>query len=147
MLYDHSSCPPVRFWQHEEGEPEESAGEESGQGLEFLRQLPQFEQLRELVQSNPAILPQIIQQIAQSNPALMEAIQNNQEQFVNLLNAPSTEGSGHGGTAPGEGATQPHAQPRGIAIEVTAAERDAINRVSLHLLVCLFTYTVRLGYF
>ncbi|VDM28899.1 unnamed protein product, partial [Toxocara canis] len=88
--------------QHEEGEPEESAGEESGQGLEFLRQLPQFEQLRELVQSNPAILPQIIQQIAQSNPALMEAIQNNQEQFVNLLNAPSTEGSGHGGTAPGE---------------------------------------------
>uniref|UniRef100_A0A915B028 UV excision repair protein RAD23 n=1 Tax=Parascaris univalens TaxID=6257 RepID=A0A915B028_PARUN len=114
--------------QHDEGEAEESAGEESAQGLEFLRQLPQFEQLRELVQSNPAILPQIIQQIAQSNPALMRAIQSNQEQFVNLLNAPSTEGGGQGGAAPG-GAPQPHAQPRGIAIEVTAAERDAINRL------------------
>lgn len=58
--------------EHEEGERGQ------GLGLDFLRQLPQFEQLRELVQSNPAILPQIIQQIAQSNPALMEAIQNNQ---------------------------------------------------------------------
>lgn len=67
--------------QQEPGEHEEGAREESGLGLDFLRQLPQFEQLRELVHNNPAVLPQIIQQIAQSNPALMEAIQNNQVCF------------------------------------------------------------------
>ncbi|VDK70203.1 unnamed protein product [Litomosoides sigmodontis] len=104
--------------EHEEGERGQ------GLGLDFLRQLPQFEQLRELVQSNPAILPQIIQQIAQSNPALMEAIQNNQEEFVNLLNTGSVgSGGGGGGGAP------PTGEQRPVAIQVTEAERDAINRL------------------
>ncbi|VDK72848.1 unnamed protein product [Anisakis simplex] len=129
-----------------EGEEEAEVGAGGGHdvpsdvagGLEFLRQLPQFEQLRELVQSNPAILPQIIQQIAQSNPALMEAIQNNQEQFVSLLNAPNPEG---GATTAGGGATV-HGRavggaaggaraggPRTVSIQITEAERDAINRL------------------
>ncbi|VDP11266.1 unnamed protein product [Onchocerca flexuosa] len=111
--------------EHEEGE--------RGQGLnlDFLRQLPQFEQLRELVQSNPAILPQIIQQIAQSNPALMEAIQNNQEEFVSLLNSGSA-GSGGGSGAGGgvRAAAAPFAgEQRQVAIHVTEAERAAINRL------------------
>lgn len=73
IFYKHDiSAGHQESTEHEEGERGQ------GLGLDFLRQLPQFEQLRELVQSNPAILPQIIQQIAQSNPALMEAIQNNQ---------------------------------------------------------------------
>ncbi|KAL3994826.1 XPC-binding domain family protein [Acanthocheilonema viteae] len=107
--------------EHEEGERGQ------GLGLGFLRQLPQFEQLRELVQSNPAILPQIIQQIAQSNPALMEAIQNNQEEFVNLLNNGSV-GSGGGGGG-GGGGVPPTGEQRQVAIHVTEAERDAINRL------------------
>lgn len=43
-----------------------------------MRQIPQFEHLREIIQSDPSVLPQVIEQIAQSNPSLMEAIQNNQ---------------------------------------------------------------------
>uniref|UniRef100_A0A915PW73 UV excision repair protein RAD23 n=1 Tax=Setaria digitata TaxID=48799 RepID=A0A915PW73_9BILA len=108
--------------EHEEGERGQ------GLGLDFLRQLPQFEQLRELVQSNPAILPQIIQQIAQSNPALMEAIQNNQEEFVNLLNNGSA-GSGGGGGGGGGGGVPAAGEQRQVAIHVTEAERDAINRL------------------
>uniref|UniRef100_A0A0R3S381 UV excision repair protein RAD23 n=1 Tax=Elaeophora elaphi TaxID=1147741 RepID=A0A0R3S381_9BILA len=101
------------------GQQESTDNEEGergqGVGLDFLRQLPQFEQLREMVQSNPAILPQIIQQIAQSNPALMDAIQNNQEEFVNLLNNGSVgSGGGAGGGGGGGGG---------------GAERDAINRL------------------
>uniref|UniRef100_A0A1I8EKE1 UV excision repair protein RAD23 n=3 Tax=Wuchereria bancrofti TaxID=6293 RepID=A0A1I8EKE1_WUCBA len=107
---------------HQESAEHEEGERAQGLGLDFLRQLPQFEQLRELVQSNPAILPQIIQQIAQSNPALMEAIQNNQEEFVNLLNNGSV-GSGGGGVAP------PAGEQRQVAIHVTEAERDAINRL------------------
>ncbi|MFH4976149.1 hypothetical protein AB6A40_002858 [Gnathostoma spinigerum] len=112
----------------ESGEQEESEGggtETGAHGLDFLRQLPQFENLRELVQSNPSILPQILQQIAATNPALMETIQQNQQEFVNLLN--STEGRGTSGGAGGNTGTQ--RQPREIAIEVTPAERDAINRL------------------
>ncbi|CAG9539378.1 unnamed protein product [Cercopithifilaria johnstoni] len=117
--------------EHEEGERVQ------GLGLDFLRQLPQFEQLRELVQSNPAILPQIIQQIAQSNPALMEAIQNNQEEFVNLLNSGSVGsgggvggGGGGGGVGVGGGGGAPlTGEQRQVAIHVTEAERDAINRL------------------
>ncbi|EFO15597.2 UV excision repair protein Rad23 [Loa loa] len=110
---------------HQESAEHEEGERGQGLGLDFLRQLPQFEQLRELVQSNPALLPQIIQQIAQSNPALMEAIQNNQEEFVNLLNNGSVGSGGGGG-----GRVSPSAgEQRQVAIHVTEAERDAINRL------------------
>uniref|UniRef100_A0A0K0DCB5 Ubiquitin-like domain-containing protein n=1 Tax=Angiostrongylus cantonensis TaxID=6313 RepID=A0A0K0DCB5_ANGCA len=70
-------------------------GEGTASQLEALRQLPQMDELRNLVRSNPEILPSLIQQIAAVNPDLMEVIQNNQEEFLRILNA-----------APGSGATQ-----------------------------------------
>ncbi|VDD94618.1 unnamed protein product [Enterobius vermicularis] len=105
---------------------EEPSGQEGSQRLEFLRSLPQFEQLRELVRSNPAVLPQIIQQIANSNPGLMEAIQNNQEEFLNLINATDSEPFGIGGVA---GAGHRGDRQRGVPIEVTQSEREAIERL------------------
>lgn len=48
-----------------------------------------------------------------------------QEEFVNLLNSGSA-GSGGGG---GGGGAPPAEEQRQVAIHVTEAERDAINRV------------------
>ncbi|KAE9416352.1 hypothetical protein Angca_006481, partial [Angiostrongylus cantonensis] len=111
------------------GEEEESeSGEGTASQLEALRQLPQMDELRNLVRSNPEILPSLIQQIAAVNPDLMEVIQNNQEEFLRILNA-----------APGSGATQPSAETEAVSnpnpysgrhvIDLTEQEAAAIQRI------------------
>ncbi|VDN53292.1 unnamed protein product [Dracunculus medinensis] len=97
----------------------------TSQTLEFLRQIPQFEHLREIIQSDPSVLPQVIEQIAQSNPSLMEAIQNNQEEFINLLNAPAVlSAAGQADSRSEEGLNRNY-----FGIEITRSEQDAINRL------------------
>jgi UV excision repair protein RAD23 len=44
----------------------------SAPALEALRQSPQFQQLRQLVQAQPHLLPTLMQQIGQSNPEIIE---------------------------------------------------------------------------
>ena len=62
-------------------EDEEMAGEDAataaalggaGNPLNALRQQPQFQQLRQLVQQQPHLLPAILQQIGQTNPQLLQ---------------------------------------------------------------------------
>ncbi|ETN84119.1 XPC-binding domain protein [Necator americanus] len=103
-------------------------GESAASQLEILRQLPQMEELRNLVRSNPEILPSLIQQIAAVNPDLMEVIQNNQDEFLRILNA-----------APGSAAAQPAgggetgANPNPYSgrhvIDLTEQEAAAIQRI------------------
>lgn len=72
------------------------------------------------------MLPQIIQQIATANPALMEAIRDNQEEFVAMMNA--QPGEGNVGGAP----VNPNAGNVGggpVRIEITEADRNAIDRL------------------
>jgi len=89
--------------------------------LDALRSLPQFEQLRQLVQNNPQVLPGLLQQLGQSNPQLMQLISQNPQAFLNLLRG---EGGGAGGGAGGEGGLPP-----GV-IQVTQEEKDAIDRLA-----------------
>lgn len=86
--------------------------------LEHLRNNPQFQQLRQVVQQQPQMLEPILAQVAQGNPQLSQMIQNNPEQFLQLL----AEGGGDDDVA-----IPPGAQ----SVAVTEEERDAIERVSL----------------
>lgn len=93
------------------------AGGAGGLGnLEFLRSNPQFQQLRQVVQQQPAMLEPILQQVAAGNPQLAAMIAQHQEQFMQLL---SEDGDNDAPLPPG-------AQ----AISVTEEERAAIERVS-----------------
>ncbi|PKX96797.1 putative UV excision repair protein (RadW) [Aspergillus novofumigatus IBT 16806] len=88
----------------------------AGEGLpnlDFLRNNPHFQQLRQLVQQQPQMLEPILQQVAAGNPQIAQLIGQNEEQFLQLL---SEEDDG--------------ALPPGThAISVTEEERDAIERL------------------
>ncbi|KIX96792.1 uncharacterized protein Z520_07512 [Fonsecaea multimorphosa CBS 102226] len=90
----------------------------AGQGgaatnMDFLRNSPHFQQLRQFVQQQPAMLEPILQQLAEGNPELAQMIGSNQDQFLQLLAEDAQD------TLP-PGATQIH---------VTEEERDAIERL------------------
>ena len=56
--------------------------------LQALRNHPQFNDLRRLVQSNPAMLQQVLTQIGQQQPDLLREINANQAAFLELMNEP-----------------------------------------------------------
>eukprot|EP01122_Echinamoeba_exundans_P016993 TRINITY_DN879_c0_g1_i2.p1 TRINITY_DN879_c0_g1~~TRINITY_DN879_c0_g1_i2.p1 ORF type:complete len:349 (+),score=126.14 TRINITY_DN879_c0_g1_i2:141-1187(+) len=101
-------------------------GAQGGQGggaFDFLRNNPQFNMLRALVQANPQSLQGILQQLGQSNPQILQIINENQEEFLALLQEPVDPSAlggmgGMGGGAPGQG-----------VIQVTQAEKEAIDRL------------------
>lgn len=87
-----------------------------GNSLEFLRNNPQFQQLRQVVQQQPQMLEPILQQVGAGNPQLAQLIANHPEQFLQLLAEDADE----------DAPLPPGAQ----AISVTEEEREAIERVS-----------------
>ncbi|XP_016360481.1 UV excision repair protein RAD23 homolog B-like [Sinocyclocheilus anshuiensis] len=106
--------------------PPAAAGVESGAAqalanpLEFLRNQPQFQQMRQIIQQNPALLPALLQQLGRDNPQLLQQITQHQERFVQMLNEP------HVGEA--EAAEAPSA-PQTNYIQVTPQEKEAIERL------------------
>lgn len=116
--------------------PSSPAGNEP---LAFLRSQPQFQQMRQIIQSNPQLLNTVLQQIGQTNPALLQLISQNQEAFVHMLNEPAggsgapaavAEGNepaaGRGGRGAGSGGAFEDAP--GV-IQVSAQDREAIERL------------------
>ncbi|OCL04082.1 UV excision repair protein Rad23 [Glonium stellatum] len=83
--------------------------------LEFLRNNPQFQQLRQVVQQQPQMLEPILQQVGAGNPQLAQLIASNPEQFLQLLAEDADE----------DAPLPPGAQ----AISVTEEEREAIERL------------------
>ena len=90
-------------------------GEDLG-NLDFLRTNPQFQQLRQIVQTQPRMLEPILQQVGAGNPQLAALIGQNPDQFLQLLSE----------DAEGDAPLPPGAQQ----ISVTEDEREAIERVS-----------------
>ncbi|MCJ1329739.1 hypothetical protein MMC10_006419, partial [Thelotrema lepadinum] len=83
--------------------------------LDFLRNNPQFQQLRQIVQTQPQMLEPILQQVASGNPQLAQMIGQNPEQFLQLLSEDADE------DAP--------LPPGATAVSVTEEEREAIERL------------------
>ncbi|KAH6568040.1 hypothetical protein BASA62_005717 [Batrachochytrium salamandrivorans] len=93
--------------------------------LAFLRSSPQFQQLRQLVQTQPQLLQPLLQQIGQSNPELLQLLSQNQDQFLQMLNESGDEEmSGDDSAAGGEMAES------GQQISVTPEENEAILRLA-----------------
>jgi UV excision repair protein RAD23 len=63
-------------------------GEGAGGPLDHLRADPQFNMLRQLVQARPEMLQPLLQELGQAHPEVLQAIQDNQEEFVRLINEP-----------------------------------------------------------
>ncbi|KAG8473319.1 hypothetical protein CXB51_035403 [Gossypium anomalum] len=89
--------------------------------LGFLRNSPQFQALRAMVQANPQILQPMLQELGKQNPNLMRLIQEHQGDFLRLINEPAEGGEGNilGQLA--------EAMPQ--AVQVTPEEREAIERL------------------
>lgn len=95
-----------------------TAGAGAGEiDLEALRNHPQFQQLRQLVQTNPNLLAPLVQQIMEQNPQLGQLFESNPEALMQLLNG--------GDEAEGDGAMPPGAQ----VIHITPEEQAAIGRL------------------
>ncbi|KAI3717560.1 hypothetical protein L1987_69261 [Smallanthus sonchifolius] len=88
--------------------------------LDFLRNSPQFQALRAMVQANPQILQPMLQELGKQNPHLVRLIQEHQADFLRLINEP-VEG--------GENVLGDLAAAMPQAVTVTPEERAAIERL------------------
>lgn len=115
--------------------------------LEFLRSQPQFQQMRQVVQSNPTLLNLLIQQIGRNNPQLLQLITQNQEAFLRMLNEPSGNSPAQARPTPQENppadvqaaataaaaalpAGQPNIESMIGSAEINQHDKEAIDRVS-----------------
>uniref|UniRef100_A0A7N4V3F4 UV excision repair protein RAD23 n=1 Tax=Sarcophilus harrisii TaxID=9305 RepID=A0A7N4V3F4_SARHA len=101
-----------------------------GHPLEFLRNQPQFQQMRQIIQQNPSLLPALLQQIGRENPQLLQQISQHQEHFIQMLNEPVQESGGQGGGGGGSGGIAEAGSGHMNYIQVTPQEKEAIERVS-----------------
>ncbi|KAK6522281.1 hypothetical protein TWF281_002845 [Arthrobotrys megalospora] len=104
--------------------PLAALGGGGGANLDFLRNNPQFQQLRQVIQEHPQMLEPILQQVGQANPQLAQLISTNPEGFLRLLSEGVDEEELAGAAAGAAGAGG-----GGLAIHVTEEERDAIERL------------------
>ncbi|KAL0425177.1 UNVERIFIED_CONTAM: Ubiquitin receptor b [Sesamum radiatum] len=104
--------------------PQETVSGAAGAGLgslDFLRNNQQFQALRSLVQANPQILQPMLQELGKQNPSLLRLIQENHQEFLQLINEP-VDGS-EGDIFDQAEQEMPH------AVSVTPAEQEAIERM------------------
>mmetsp|Transcript_28734 Transcript_28734/g.73456 ORF Transcript_28734/g.73456 Transcript_28734/m.73456 type:complete len:383 (-) Transcript_28734:548-1696(-) len=100
----------------------------AGNPLEALRQLPNFEQFRSMIVQNPQMLQSVLASLSQTHPQLVEAISQNPQAFMQLLQGSGAGGAPGGAPAGGQpGGEQP--PPGAQYIQVTQEEREAINRL------------------
>eukprot|EP00898_Chlorokybus_atmophyticus_P004241 jgi/Chlat1/4818/Chrsp31S04860 len=89
--------------------------------LDFLRNNPQFQALRTMVQANPQILQPMLQELGKQNPQLLQLINNNQAEFLRLINEPAPEGM--------EGDMFGMEEGGPTTLTITQEEKEAIDRL------------------
>ncbi|KAG8893073.1 hypothetical protein FRC01_013784, partial [Tulasnella sp. 417] len=93
--------------------------------LAALRNSPLIDQIRSMIQQNPALLQPLIQSLIQQNPGLAQALSSNPELLMQLL-----EGAGAGGEGIEGGDKEGPIPPGAQGINETPEERDAIDRLA-----------------
>ena len=68
--------------------PAPAASASDGRPLSALRNHPQFDALKRLVQNNPQMLQTVLAQIGQQQPDLLQEINDNQAAFLEMMNEP-----------------------------------------------------------
>eukprot|EP01025_Chloroclados_australasicus_P064603 TRINITY_DN864_c0_g1_i4.p2 TRINITY_DN864_c0_g1~~TRINITY_DN864_c0_g1_i4.p2 ORF type:complete len:390 (-),score=75.42 TRINITY_DN864_c0_g1_i4:453-1622(-) len=69
-----------------------AAGAVGGAGsLDFLRNNPQFQMIRTLVRTNPAVLEHVLAELGKHNPQLLQTINAHQQEFLQLINEQPTQ--------------------------------------------------------
>ncbi|TDG48777.1 hypothetical protein AWZ03_004889 [Drosophila navojoa] len=61
---------------------------ETAERLNYLATDPHFAHVRDLIRQNPELLELVLTHLRESDPAAFEAIRNNQEEFISMLNSP-----------------------------------------------------------
>eukprot|EP00922_Rhytidocystis_sp_ex-Travisia-forbesii_P061950 GHVS01091742.1.p1 GENE.GHVS01091742.1~~GHVS01091742.1.p1 ORF type:complete len:421 (-),score=89.91 GHVS01091742.1:216-1400(-) len=95
-------------------QPRNPGGNIAGNPLEALTRHPHFDEIRRLLQSNPAMVPAVVANITEQNPTLGQMISSNPDAFMALVNQPSAERQGPPGV---------------VTITLTEAEMESINRL------------------
>ncbi|KAL6566393.1 Ubiquitin receptor RAD23c [Orobanche gracilis] len=106
-----------------QGFPNMGANTGGANTLDFLRNTPQFQALRAMVQANPQILQPMLQELGKQNPQLVRQIQEHQGDFLRLINEPMEGGEGISEMLGQLGEVMPQ------TVTVTPEEREAIERL------------------
>jgi UV excision repair protein RAD23 len=106
--------------------------------LAFLRDNPQFQVLRGMVQSNPGLLQPMLQELGRNNPDLLRVINAHQAEFLAMINEPAPPGgvpdvaalvaqlgAGAGGGEEGEGEGE-----EGMEVELSEEDAAAVERLA-----------------
>jgi UV excision repair protein RAD23 len=105
----------------------QQAGAQGDNSLAALRNNPQFQTLRALVQQSPQLLQPMLQELGKNNPGLLTKINENQEEFLAMINEPLGPGEQQLADAMqqmvGAGGEEP------VEIELTEDEAAAIERL------------------
>jgi UV excision repair protein RAD23 len=104
--------------------------------LAFLRDNPQFQVLRGMVQSNPGLLQPMLQELGRNNPDLLRVINAHQAEFLAMINEPAPPdgapdvaalvqqlAAGAGGSEEGEG-------EEGMEVELSEEDAAAVERLA-----------------
>ncbi|ANB15296.1 Rad23p [Sugiyamaella lignohabitans] len=92
--------------------------------LSFLRDNPQFQEIRDLIRQQPQMIEPILQQVVASNPQLAQLISQNPEGFLRILRGDGLDGDDDDlYDDEGEGAGS-------VRIELTQEENAAIERLT-----------------
>ncbi|NP_001279327.1 UV excision repair protein RAD23 homolog B-like isoform X1 [Callorhinchus milii] len=90
--------------------------------LEFLRNQPQFHQMRQILQQNPSLLPALLHQLGRENPHLLQQISQHQGNFIQMLNEPIQD-------IANEVAVTSAGEQQMDHLQVTPQEKEAIERL------------------
>ena len=122
-------------------------GRDSAEGegmLDFLRENPQFQAIRAMVQGNPQILQPMLSELQRQNPQLYHMINANQDEFLALLNEPLLDNINDVMSSFGEGGIpELDGEDGSMQIELTEEERAVVERLAalgFPLEICVEAY-------